>query len=102
MMSAALFVLTGVEQTGKSAGPADASVDLSLDQGKPTEISFAKSFSDRVGESALLQGKSSTKDASIGLLPDSKVSLSTKKLDKVVATPGDGKEPLQGVQEIAA
>ena len=98
MMSAALLMLAGVEQTGKSVG----SVDLSADQDKPEGISFAKSFSDRIDESASLQGESSAKDASIGLLRGSKDSVLTKKLNEVVATPGDAKELTHGVREIAA
>src|ERR1700742_5231244 len=96
MMSAALLMLTGVEQSGKSAG----SADLSVDQGEPEGISFAKSFSDRVGESVSLQAKSSTKEAPIGLLPDSKASIFTKKLDALAAIPDEEKEVARAVQEV--
>ena len=101
MMSAALLMLAGVEQTGKSAGSADSSVDQSKQEG----MSFAKSFNDRVGESTLLQeasSGSSAKNASIGLLPGSKVSIPAKKLDVDVAVASEGKELTHAVQDTPA
>jgi hypothetical protein len=102
MMSATLLMLAGVEQTGKSAGPVDLSVDQSVDQGKPEGISFAKSFNERVGESALLQGKNTTKGASIGLVPGPDAAAFGKKLDAVVAMPSEGKELIHAAQNITA
>ena len=97
MMSAALLMLAGVEQTGKPAG----SADLSVDQAKPGGISFAKSFNDRVSESTLLQGKDIAKETSVGLPPPgSKVAAPAKNLDSVIATPGEGRELTHAVQEI--
>ena len=101
MMSTALLMLTGVRQTGKSAGPTDPSVE----QGKPEGISFAKSFSDRVGESALLQGTkaaSFAKDLPIGLPRGSNAAMLTKRLDAVVTMPGEDKELTHAVQDTTA
>jgi hypothetical protein len=99
MMSAALLMLAGVEQAGKSAG----SANLFVDQDKPKELSFAKSFSDRIDESALLQGRKNTaKEAPIGLIPGSNAAALGKKLDAVAAAPGEGKELTHAVQEIVA
>src|ERR1700753_1928127 len=102
MMSAALSVLAGVEQTGKSAGSPDPFIDLSVDPGKPEGMSFAKSFSDRIGQPGLLQEKSSAKEASIGVPPGPKTAILAKKLNAGVATSGEENEVNHSVQKIAA
>jgi hypothetical protein len=96
MMSAAMLMLADVKQTSVSP----ASADLSADLGKPEEISFAKSFNDRVGESASSQGKSSAQGAAI-VMPDLKVAGSAKKLDAVAAMPDVMRGKTAAVEEIS-
>jgi len=78
MMSAAMSMVASVKQT--SVRPVSA--DLFADQSKPEEVSFAKSFNDRVGESALLPGKRSAEEATIAL-PGLKTATPTTNLDEV-------------------
>ncbi len=76
MMSAAMLILASAEQTDvrpTSANPLAG-------QGTTNDISFAKSFNDRVGEPALLQGKIPAEEATIAL-PGLKAAIPAKQSD---------------------
>ncbi len=64
MMTAAILATVDVEQSSVRPGIAD----LPIHQSQSDDASFAKSFNERVGDSTLLQGKSGSDAAAIGLL----------------------------------
>jgi hypothetical protein len=78
MMSTAILMTAGTEQTKVSL----VSADLSSDQGAPEEISFAKSFQERVGVSALSQEKNTADETAIAL-PGWKGTTLTKQPEEV-------------------
>ena len=63
MMSAAISILTGVEQTKGHPVPGD----LFSAQGEQEEVSFAKSLSESVGVGASSEGKDPAGDLAIAL-----------------------------------
>jgi hypothetical protein len=97
MMSAAILITAGAEQTKASV----VSADLSSDQGGPEGISFAKSFNERVGVSALTQGKNSAGEAAIAL-PSLKSTTFTKKLDELADLSSEVKGKAVPAREISA
>jgi hypothetical protein len=74
MMSAAILLTAGAEQTKANLVPAD----LSSDQGQPGEISFATSFHERVGSSVLSKEKPAADEAAIALPGLKSTSLTTQ------------------------
>jgi hypothetical protein len=87
MMSAAMLMMASAEP----ANVRPMSADQPSEQSTGDDISFAKSLSDRVGESVLPRAKSSAEEATIALT-DLKAVISAKKLDEAAKTPeGAGK-----------
>ena len=87
MMSAAMLMMASAEP----ANVRPMSADQPSEQGTGDDISFAKSLSDRVGESVLPRAKSSAEEATIAST-DLKAVMSAKKLDGAAKTPeGVGK-----------
>jgi hypothetical protein len=83
MMSAAMLLMASAEP----ANVRPMSADQPSEQSTGDDISFAKSLSDRVGESVLPRGKSSAEEATIALT-DLKAVIAAKKLDEAAETPG--------------
>jgi hypothetical protein len=87
MMSAAMLMMASAEP----ANVRPMSADQPSEQSTGDDISFAKSLSDRVGESVLPRAKSSAEEATTALT-DLKAVISAKKLDEAAKTPeGVGK-----------
>lgn len=105
MMSAALLTTANVEQ----ASVLPASGDLFADQDETADVSFAKSFNDRVKESVLPRGKSSAEEAAIAL-PGFKVvsnansppAIPPKKLDEVAETLDEVRGKTPSTQNVSA
>jgi hypothetical protein len=87
MMSAAIPMAASVEQMVVS----HASSDSHFDQGELEITTFAKSFNERVGDPAILQGKSSAGEPAIA-----------KKAEAIADIPGGVKEKIVGGQDISA
>jgi hypothetical protein len=83
MMSAAMLMMASAEP----ANVRPMSADQSSEQSTGDDISFAKSLSDRVGESVLPRGKSSAEEATTALT-DLKAVIAAKKMDEAAETPG--------------
>lgn len=96
MVSMAILMAAGSEKTTVHPG----SPDLSSNQGESEDISFAKSFNERVESTALLQGKSTADEAAI-VPPDLK-SAPAKKLDEVADLPNTVKGKVIMAEEIPA
>jgi hypothetical protein len=96
MMSAAMLLMAGTEQT--SVRPVSA--DLLAEPGTANDISFAKSFNDRVGEPVLLREKSSAEVATIGL-PGLRAAIPAKKVDGTATTLEEVKGNSVAGQEIS-
>jgi hypothetical protein len=97
MVSAAMLMLADLKPTNGQP----VSVDQVADQSKPWGMSFAKSLSDRVAESALLQEKSSVEDAAFGS-PGVKPAVPGKNLDAVAAIPDEAKGKISKFQGLVA
>jgi hypothetical protein len=97
MMNAAMLMLASVKQMGASP----VSADLFANQAKPEGVSFEKSFNDRIGESALLEGKSSPKESAVELT-GLKAAVPAKKSDAVAEMLDEAKGKTIGVQEMPA
>ena len=97
MMSTAILLAMGAEQIGIRP----ASSDLSSDQDEPKDASFAKSFTERVGDSGLFQGKSSADGAAI-VLPSLKSAALAKTPDEVLDMPAGMKGKAILTQEVPA
>jgi hypothetical protein len=96
MMSAAILLTAGAEQTKASLVP----VDLSSDQGEPKGISFAKSFHERVGISVLSQDKNTADQTAIAL-PGLKGMTLTKQPEEVAGRSREVKGEPNTAQEIS-
>jgi len=96
MMSAAISMMVGVEQTKVQP----LSGDLLSGQGELEDFSFAKSFNERVGVSTSSQGKNAADDLAIAL-PSLKGTTLTTKLDEVAEKSSGGKEKSITAQEIS-
>ncbi len=96
MMSAAISMMVGVEQTKVKALPGD----LLSSQGELEDFSFAKSFNERVGVSTSSQGKNAADDLAIALSSLKGTTL-TKKLEEVAEKSSGGKETSITAQEIS-
>jgi hypothetical protein len=95
MMSAAISMIAGVEQT--KVRP--LSGDLSSGQGDLEDFSFAKSFNERVEVATSSQGKNAADDLAIAL-PRLKGTTFTKKLEGVAERSSGVKEESITAQEI--
>src|SRR5260370_30277709 len=94
MMSAAISMIAGVEQT--KVRP--LSGDLSSGQGDLDDFSFAKSFNERVEVATSSQGKNAADDVAIAL-PRLKGTTFTKKLEGVAERSSGVKEESITAQE---
>jgi hypothetical protein len=97
MMSTAILMKAGAEQTKASL----ASADPSSDQAEPEGISFAKSFHERVGVSVLSEGKSAADMATMAL-QSVRNATPMKKSDGVADLPAGVKAKDIVVREISA
>jgi hypothetical protein len=89
MMSAAILVPAGADQVGvRSASP-----DLSSGQVEADGVSFAKSFSERVGEAAAPEEKASAGEVATSL-PSAKGTGVEEKPAPVASMPGDLKKSM--------
>src|SRR5260370_19771290 len=95
MMSAAISMMAGVEQTKVRL----LSGDLFSGQAELEDVSFAKSFNERVGAATSSQGKNAADDLAIAL-PGLKGKTLTKKLEGVADGSSGGKEGCITAQEI--
>jgi hypothetical protein len=96
MMSAAISVMAGVEQTKVRF----ASDDLFSTQGELEDVSFAKSFNERVGVPISSQRKNAADDLAIAL-PCLKGTTLTKQLEEVAGKSSGLKEGSITAQEIS-
>ncbi|MCU1250899.1 MAG: hypothetical protein JWQ49_3928 [Edaphobacter sp.] len=95
MMSAAISMMAGVEQTKVSP----ATGDLFSGQGELGNFSFAKSFNESVGVPASSQGKNAVDDLA-AVLPGLKDTTPTKILEEVAEKSSGVKENSIGAQEM--
>jgi hypothetical protein len=95
MMSAAILMTAGTEQTKVGL----VSADLSSDQGAPEGISFAKSFHERVGISVLSEEKIAADEAAIALPGLTNTTL-TKQLEEAAGRSREVKGEPDTAQEI--
>jgi hypothetical protein len=94
MMSAAIAMLAGVEQTkGRPV-----SGDLFSAQGEQEDVSFAKSLSESVGAAASSEAKNAVGDLAIAL-SGLKGTTPAKSLEEVAEKPGEGEEKSIPVHE---
>jgi len=87
MMSAAISMMAGVEQTKVSL----VSGDLFSGQGGQDDVSFAKNFNESVGMPASSQGKNAADELAIALA-GLKGTTPTKKLEEVAEKPAGAKD----------
>jgi hypothetical protein len=95
MMSAAILLTAGAEQTKASLVP----VDPSSDQGQPEGVSFATSFHERIGVSVLSQEKTTADEAAIAL-PGLKSTTLAKRPEEVAGRSREVKGEPNTTQEI--
>jgi hypothetical protein len=95
MMSAAILLTAGAEQTKASLVP----VDPASDQGQLEGISFATSFHERVGVSVLSQEKTTADETAIAL-PSLTNTTFTKQLEEVAGRSREVKGEPNAAQEI--
>jgi hypothetical protein len=96
MMSAAISMMVGMEQTKVQP----VSGDLLSGQGELEDVSFAKSFNERVGVSTSSQGKNAADNLAVAL-PDVKGTTLTKQSEEVAGRSSGVKEEFTTAQEIS-
>src|SRR3979411_2848426 len=96
MMSAAISIMVGVEQT--KIRP--VSNDLLLGQGEREDFSFASSFTERIGVSTSTRGENVAEDLTVAL-PDLKGTTLTKQSEEVAGRSSGVEAKSKTAQEIS-